>query len=296
MRPSEIYSFFKNRLNVFYLLAFSPLLLVLYSAYILRGDFVTWIILFYALALLFLKKDILSGFSKAKNLSCILGLNLVFVSFFVYYVVVRFYPPAQFYGSVNYTLCLLGLFFVFFELRAMREAFAPILLIVGATAIPFFGQSLEVYLKPAIPSFVQMMTFVLKILNIPVELIDPVTFQVQPPHSSPVLVSIAPACISIYSVSTFSILIIVTLLELHSSLREILFWSVVGAIGTFLVNIIRVSFILVVIYYFGYENWPTIHNPLGYVLFFAWLGLFFLIFSKRENLKNSANLLRRKIH
>jgi len=81
---------------------------------------------------------------------------------------------------------------------------------------------------------------------------------------------------------TFAVIIAVVMMEDPSNLRTKLLWSVAGIIGTFIVNIIRVSLIFAVIYYFGYKNWGILHSRIGYVLFIIWLAFFFLIFSKRQ--------------
>ena len=287
---------FKDRLNFFYVLALAPLILVMYFGYFTRGDLVTWIIPFYAFLLLYIKKEKLSVFGEAKSVFRVIGLILIFTSFFVYYVVVRFHPPAQFYGAANYTIHIVGLFLVFFQASALKEAFTPVFLIVGATAIPFFGKEMEAFLEPAVPFFVQIMGFILKVLGIPARIVGSTTFVLTPLNSSSTMrLGVIPACIGIYSFSTFSILIIVTLIEDPSSLRTKLFWSVIGIIGTFIVNIIRVSFIFVVIYYFRYENWQEIHAPIGYVLFLVWLGIFFLAFSKRKAIRSGVQAIWQKI-
>jgi len=286
----------KDRLNLFYLLALAPLFLILYFGYIAHRGVESWIIPFYGFLLLYIKKSKLSAFAEANLMLRVIGLLLISTSFFVYYVVVRFYPPAQFYGAANYTVHIIGLFLVFFQTRALQEAYTPVFLIVAATAIPFFGSRLEAFLWPALPFLVQIMGLILKVLGIPATIVGPNVFMLEPLNSSsPISLSVIPACIGIYSVSTFSILIIVTLSEDPSSLRTKLFWSIGGIIGTFFVNIIRVSFIFVVIYYSGYEKWTEIHKLIGYVLFLVWLGCFFLIFSERQAIKNAVQPLWQRI-
>lgn len=279
--------FLRSRVNLFFLLALVPLVLLFYFGFVRRGDFVTWIIPFYGFLLIYIKRDKMTGFAQASLTFKVLGSVLILVSFFFYYVVVRFYSAAQFYGEANYLVHIVGLFLVFFEPRALKEAFTALFLIVGATAIPFFGLALEAYLWPAIPFFVQIIGLVLRVLGIPATQVGSNVFVLDLPSSS-ISLSILPACISIYSVSTFSILIIVTLIEDPSSnLRAKSLWAIGGVVGTFFVNLVRVSFIFVVIYYFGYENWPSIHAPIGYVLFLAWIGCFFLVFSKRQSIKSA---------
>jgi exosortase/archaeosortase family protein len=282
----DLHGFFRNRINLFYLLALAPLVLLFYFGFVKRGDVVTWMIPFYGFLLLYMKRDKLTIFAQVSLAFKVIGSVLILVSFFVYYIVVGFYSPAQFYGEANYLVHIIGLFLVFFKPRALREAFTALFLIVGATAIPFFGLALENYLWPAIPFFVQVVGLVLRVLGIPVTQVGSNVFALDLPSSS-ISLSIIPACISIYSVSTFSILIAVTLIEDPSSdLRTKTLWAIGGVIGTFFLNLVRVSFIFVVIYYFGYENWPAIHAPIGYVLFLTWIGCFFLVFSKRQALKN----------
>lgn len=283
----DLIGFLKNRINIFYLFALAPLVLLFYSGFVKRGDVATWIIPFYGFLLLYIKRDKMTGFAQSSLTFRVIGSVMILISFFVYYAVVRFYSPAQFYGEANYLIHIVGLFLVFFEPRALKEAFTALFLIVGATAIPFFGQSLETHLWPAIPFFVQVVGLILKVLGIPATQIGTNAFALDLPSSS-ISLSIIPACISIYSVSTFSILIAVTLIEDPSSdLRAKLLWAIGGVVGTFLVNLIRVSSIFVVIYFFGYANWPAIHSPIGYVLFLTWVGCFFVMFSRRQSIKNA---------
>jgi len=105
----------------------------------------------------------------------------------------------------------------------------------------------------------------------------------------------AAGCIGIYSFLVFSVIVVVTMLEEVASVQTKLLWSVGGVVGTFLVNIVRVSFIAVVIYYFGYENWGEIHAWIGYALFLLWLMLFFVLFSKREAIPSKIRAFWQKL-
>jgi len=102
-------------------------------------------------------------------------------------------------------------------------------------------------------------------------------------------------CIGIYSFLIFAIVIVVTMMEDPGSLRTKLLWSVAGIIGTFCVNIVRVSLIFVVIYYFGYKDWRKIHTNIGYILFIAWIAFFFLIFSKSQAILSKLQKFWRKL-
>lgn len=288
----RITSLFKSRLNLFYIMALTPVILILYSGYVKRGDIVTWVIPFYGFLLLFLKRDKMAAFAKSGRGSRVIGSVLVIASFFVYFAAVRFYAPVQFYGEANYTFHILGLFLVFFQLRALREAFSSLFLIVGSYALPFLTGGLESSLEPAIPFFAQMIDLILKTLRVPATLVSDRVFAITPLHSSVMYLGVGPWCLGIYGVSTFSILITVTLVEdSKSNLRTKLVWALGGAVGTFFVNIVRVSLIFVGIFFLGYENWPAIHAPIGYVLFITWVGCFLLVFSRRQGIKNALKRL-----
>ncbi len=195
-----------------------------------------------------------------------------------------FYPPAQFYGVANYCVYIVGLFLFFFQVSALKESFTTLFLIAAGVSSNFVGEWMEFYLEPFVPFFVQIMGFVLMVLGIPAKIVNPNAFSLQMPGGKIMHLGVEAGCMGIYSFLTFAIVIVVVMMEYPSTLRTKLLWSVAGIIGTFFVNIIRVSLIFVVIYYFGYEGWGEIHTNIGYVLFIAWLAFFFLIFSKRRAL------------
>jgi len=279
-------SLLKNRLDLFYILAFAPLLLIQYFGYIARGDFFAVLIPLYGFLILLIKKDRLSVFSEPDRMYRLIGLIFVLASFFVYYAVALLYPSAQFYGVANYTVYVVGLFLFFFQPYALKESFTTLFLIVAAVASHFVGQWMKSYLEPAVPYFVQIMGFILWILGIPATIANPHTFSLQMPDGEIMHLGVEAGCIGIDSFLIFVIIIVVIIIEDPSRMRTKLLWSVGGVIGTFCVNIVRVSLIFVVIFYFGYKGWGEIHNRIGYVLLIAWLAFFLLIFSKRQTILN----------
>ena len=288
-------SLLQNRLNLFYVLAFAPILPIQYFGYIARRDFLAALIPLYGFLLLLIKKDKLSVFSDSGRLHRFVGLILMLSSFFVYYAVALFYPQAQFYGVVNYTVYLVGLFLAFFQISALKQSFTTLFLIVAVTASGFVGEWMEFYLEPWVPYFVQIMAFILRVLSIPATLHNPTTFVLKTQGGQTLPLGVEAGCIGIYSFLTFAIIIAVTMMEDPSGLRTKLLWSVAGIIGTFFINLIRVSLIFVVIYFYGYKGWGEIHTPIGYVLFLLWLGFFFLIFSKRQAILGKFQIFWRKI-
>ena len=288
-------SLLKNKLNLFYILTFAPLLLVQYFGYVARRDFFAALIPLYGFLILLIKKEKLSVFAEPSKLQKLAGLILMIASFFVYYAVALFHPQAQFYGVANYTVYIVGLFLLFFQVSALKESFTTLFLIVAVIASGFGEEWIEFYMEPLVPIFVQIMGFVLIVLGIPVKIANPNTFIIEMTGGKPMYLGVAAGCIGIQSFLTFAIVIIVTMMEDPSSTRTKLLWSIAGIIGTFFVNLIRVSLIFFVVYYFGYEDWGKIHTPIGYILFIAWLAFFFLMFSMRQTIVRKLQTFWRRL-
>jgi len=283
----------KGKLNFFYVLAFAPLVLIGYYKYVSGHSILGVLIPFYGFLLLFFKRERLSLFPDAEGVQRLLGLAAMLASFFVYYVLIYFYSAFYGAGAGFYAVYVVGLFLVFFSFSALKESFSAEFLVVAGGSSFYVGQWLEYYMEPLVPYFVRVMAFVLMLLGIPATVQNPYTIMLSTSRGS-VPVLFEAGCIGIQSFLIFSVIIVVTMIEESGSVRTKLLWSVVGVVGTFVVNIIRVSLIAAVIYYFGYENWGEIHAWIGYALFLLWLGFFFILFSKREAVRDKIQAFWRK--
>ena len=285
----------KSKINFFYLLAFVPLVLISYFKYVSGVSILGALIPFYGFLLLFFKRDRLSLCSDAGRLQQLVGLAVMLVGLFAFYIMTNLYS-FDFYGTVAafYASFLLGLFLAFFSASALRESVSVFFLVVVGSSSYYLGEWLEYFLEPLVPYFVQIMVVVLLVLGVPVAIHNPRTIMLKKPEG-PVPVTFEAGCIGIWSFLVFSVIIVVTMIEESASIRTKLLWSLGSVIGTFAINIIRVSLISAVIYHFGYENWGWIHAWIGYALFLAWLGFFFVIFSNREVIRNEIRALWQKL-
>ena len=282
-------SFFRNRLNAFYFLAFIPLLLIVY--YHIEWPF-TVVIPIYGFILLLIKKHDLSLRHDAGNIQRILGLLIILGSFFVYYALVPFFPYMAFYGPANYAIYIFGLFLTFFNIPALREAFTPIFLIVAATSSSFISNWLEPYLTPYIPHFVSLIAVILKTLGVGMTTHGQVL--VLETVKGPLLMVFVWACVGATSMLIFSIILVVTLFEESASLKTKLVWATIGLTGTFILNIVRVTIIFLADYFYGFEVGGKIHYFIGYALFITWLAVFFYTFSKRQVISEKFQLIWQK--
>lgn len=287
---TAFYSFFRNRLNVFYVLAFAPLLLMMY--YYIKWPFPV-VIPLYGFLLLLIKKHKLSLCHEAGSIQKAFGLLFVLGSFFVYYALVSFFPYMAFYGPANYVIYILGLFLTFFNIHALREAFTPIFLIVATTSSSFVSNWLEPYLTPYIPHYVSLIAAILRTLGIWVTTRGQFITLHTVKGTLPMV--FVWACVGATSMLIFSIILVVTLFEESASLKTKLVWGFIGVIGTFIMNVVRLTIIFLADYFYGFEVGGKIHYVIGYILFIAWLAIFFYIFSKRQVISEKFKLIWQKL-
>jgi len=282
-----------NRANQFYILAFAPLLLIFYY------NLFSLIIPFYGFLFLVLKYQKLLVFKEANSIQKILGSILVVGSFFVYYVVTLVYPGTVFYTAANYAVYLFGLFLIFFDFSALKEAFSPLFLIVAATSSSFIANWLKPLLSPYANDIAYIIVNILRALGIKANisyLYNTPIFAVPSLSGKMVYGVFVYECLGVYSALVFSIILIVILFEDPSSLKVRLFYAIAGVLGTFALNILRVTLIFVADYFYGAEVGATIHYVIGYALFSAWLAFFFYIYSKRQTFHAKISSFWKRIH
>jgi len=281
-----------NRVNLFYVFAFAPLLLILY-----RNPF-NVIIPFYSFLILILKNEKLLGFKEANFIQKILGSILVIGSFFVYYVVTLIFSGAAFYTSANYTVYLLGLFLFFFDFSALKEAFSPLFLIVAATSSSFITNWLKPFLSPYASDIAYVIVNILRVLGVDANISifgNTPIIAVRSLSGEIVRGAFVYECFGVYSVLVFSIILVVIMFEDPARLKVKLAYAFVGLLGTFTLNIFRVTTIFLADYFYGAEVGGTVHYVIGYVLFSAWLGIFFYIFSKRQGISKKFHFIWQKL-
>lgn len=284
----RVRSFLGDKLNVFYTLALIPLLLIVYF-----GMFRV-VIPMVGLLLLFLKKHELSIYKEANYTQKILGLAIVVISFLLYYILVPIFPTIPYYWGVNYALYLFGLFFMFFESAALKRAFAPIFLILAGVSSSTLVEWSKPHLYFYVPHLVSLLSSVLLGMGLRVTTTYPDLIVIYTEKGAmPLLVDWT--CAGFYGVLVFSIILVVFLFEDSSSIRAKLFWGIMGILGTFAINVIRLILVLLAIYFYGIEFETTIHYYLGYILFILWLLLFLHIFSLKHVILEKFQIFQRRL-
>jgi len=282
----------KNRPYIFYVLAFVPFVLMAPSLF--QSPYGLAIPL-YAFIILLLKKHKLFSRPDPNAIQKVLGLVAVLASFFVYFIVSPFFPNALFYGSANYSLYIVGLFLLFFEVKALKEAFSPLFLVVA----PFLGSSIsdlaKLHLTSYLPHFTSFITSLVRAIGIPAtqSSFSANVITLYTSNGSIPLI-IVWGCIGFTSMFIFSVILVLIMSEDPSSIRTKIVWSILGVLGTFLVNIIRLVTIFVGFHFYGYRFYD-IHLYMGYVLFISWSVVFLYLFSKRNTISQKIRMGYAKI-
>ena len=278
----------KKRVNLFYVLSFVPLILIAYF------EVFGVVIAMYGFILLLIKKSNLSHRHEAGKIQKVLGLTIILGSFFVYYALVPFFQSVAFYGRANYVAYIFGLFLMFFDISALREAFTPLFLIIAATSSSFISRWLEPHLTPYIPHFMSLIAAILRTLGVGVKTYHPNFIEL---HTSegPLLTEFVWGCVGVYSILIFSIILVIVLFEEPTRLKTKILWSVIGVLGTLFVNVIRITIIFLADYFYGSEVGGQVHYTIGYALFITWLAIFFYTFSKRQVILGKIQSVKQKL-
>jgi len=290
-QTSRVLSLMKDRVNLFYFLAFVPLLLILYyDAWIL-------VVASYGFVFLLLKSERLRSAKEPKRLQRVLGVIAAIGSFFAYYALRIVVPTAGFYGAINYIVFLFGLFLIFFDASGLKEGFTSLFFIAAATSSSLVASWLKPYFSPFLGNVTYLIVNILRTVGVNAYFYYSSSIPIigfTSLSGNLVLTSFVYECIGVFSALVFSIILVIVLFEDPSGSKVKLLASVIGVLGTFALNIIRVTIILLTDYFYGVEAGATVHYIIGYALFSAWLALFLYIYSKRQSIQMKIQSFRRK--
>lgn len=109
------------------------------------------------------------------------------------------------------------------------------------------------------------------------------------------VIGIDAACSGIHSLTIFIVVFFVMILEARKRLAwnyKIAVITLFGILGTYFVNLVRVSIILTIDYFKGWAVAGPVHNYLGYVFLMVWIPLFwFFVLSWGQKGKSKKDLM-----
>ena len=121
------------------------------------------------------------------------------------------------------------------------------------------------------------------------------------PSKTPGLL-IDPRCSGIHSLTIFIAIFLLMLFEARKRIHwnhKAIGVTLLGILGTYLMNLIRITIVLLTFFYGGIDIGESVHNILGYVLLVIWLPIFWLfilplaekgrVFRKKKEKKKEQN-------
>ena len=80
----------------------------------------------------------------------------------------------------------------------------------------------------------------------------------------------------------YSLVIVVLMVKLDAPRKRKALYAVIGAAGTYFVNVIRITLIVLYVTYISLDV-ETFHESIGEVLFIVWIFIFLLTVIRMEN-------------
>ncbi len=90
-------------------------------------------------------------------------------------------------------------------------------------------------------------------------------------------------CSGVSSMSVFIAAFIAMAVDLKADMKKKAGLFALGIIGTFLANVLRVILLFLTGFYFGVDALLAVHTHLGWILFFIWISIFWVLVFKLED-------------
>jgi exosortase/archaeosortase family protein len=179
------------------------------------------------------------------------------------------------FGIFDMLVMLVGLYLIFFGLRATRF-FLPL---IAYTIILLVGYQLEFLLEQVkvLEYFLaSLMGSMLKSLNIVSWVAGNIVIMIDRTGETHNLAIDGP-CTGIKGMLAYGALAALLVFDVKAPVRRKVIATSIGLLGTLLVNILRLAIIFFAVYFLGIEVGLLIHTYLGYGLFIIWVLSFWTV-------------------
>jgi len=185
------------------------------------------------------------------------------------------HPP---YSLDDFTLLLAGASLTVFALSGYSPLIPPVgVPIAVVLGYQLLGDKPALWFKPLLQPTIHILMLVLSAIGLNPAL-DRNIISFLTHDGENIRVAIVPDCTGIWSLIAYGVAVVMVVVLLPKIKSKGYALIAVGFPITYLLNIIRVSSILVMIYYIG-PNWiPTLHMHIGWVIFSIWMLVFWYAF------------------
>ena len=198
-------------------------------------------------------------------------------------------PP---YSIGEFSILLCGISLILFGYLKFRPLLLPcsfpLIAIFAFQTYELFSENLESIASPLLTPTVELTLIFLNLLGVNASSYNhTITFLTR--DNIPMYIPIVIDCTGIWSLGAFTVALFMVLLIFPRMIsRKGVLFILIGYLGTYSANIVRVTLICLSGYFYGYSGvTQAVHTHLGWVAFSIWMGVFWYFFFSRYLLKLS---------
>jgi exosortase/archaeosortase family protein len=184
-------------------------------------------------------------------------------------------------------LMLLGYLGVFAMIFGKAFIMPLILLLVYGFSVAFPILMLRLLGEPAAKLVTSTVTPLFNILGLPVTSEGQVLNLVSV-SGDPLSVTITPGCSAFAAIGIFIVLFTLMMLDIRLTLKKVWWLFLLGLVGTWLQNIVRIVVSVTAGYFWGKDALLAMHYNAAYVIFPLWFALFTFIYLKQAGWRSKS--------
>ena len=211
----------------------------------------------------------------------VLALAIVFGSFAFNLAVDAVLGNAA-YGLTDYVILVVGVFVLFYSFGNKLVRFGVFLLVfVRAATLALSISAPRIFINVS-DVFVGIVVFFSKIVISPTVRsgYSPGEVVIGGGAAGGGSIFIGWACAGLEELVLISVIIYVLIDSFGLSPRRKVFWLIIGIVGSFVINIVRMVILVGVAYSYGISDMLWVHTHLGDFLFLVWIAIFWVLFFK----------------
>lgn len=225
----------------------------------------------------------------------------IFIIVFFAWLIMKWESFASLTNKSTFLETVLGLgvvmaVYAYKTASSTRLGLLDMVIIFGALAVAFFGiRSFKLFWVPAaygvvlllgyqvendIPNYVALQDWMASVMASAMSVLGITSVAsghivaVNSNSSSPLLLDVASDCTGIQGVLAFGLLGSMALIDVKAKLSRVIPLLVIGFVGVFLINILRLLVVFLSFDFFGVSVGNNVHVYAGYTLFIVWVLVF----------------------
>lgn len=278
----RVRSYFReNRLSLFMLAATLPAFISFTSYSRQIGFFYYFLYSLLMIIIVYRERERYESLPLPSMAEMMVGLVVIVASLWMNVIVSSMGVESGF-GQTDYVILLAGIFLTFWGYRSIRVTYLPLLLVVVARGSIALLNLLEAQYFEAISGwFVETTVSFVHALGysssqIAGEGTRVISYGPNAPAAGEAVI-IAWGCTGLPSLVLFSLILVALILPHPSPLPKRMISIAIGVIGSFLINLLRLTFLILVLFHYGGDAMMWLHTHIGDFMFVIWIGIYWWV-------------------